>query len=181
MTSSAAVRIFAADPRERASWFGLADIAEVMPTGWSLAGGSLVRLHLQERRGGGGRATRDVDLILDVRAEPTSIRRMSGALRRVGFAPDGMNPSEQHHRWSRGDAQIDVLTPDFLGPRLLDRRHPGFGRLLPTRGAQLGLDRTEAIPVEVVDRLGLSTCTGCPAAEAAGRADRRGVQRVRRD
>ena len=121
-----------------------------MPTGWSLAGGSLVRLHVAERGGSGGRSTRDIDVILDVRAEPHSIRRIVDAFATVGFEPDGLNPSGADHRWTRGDAQIDVLTPDFLGP-ILERKHVGLGRLLPTRGAQFGLHRTQRVRVRVDD------------------------------
>lgn len=122
-----------------------------MPAGWSLAGGSLVRLHLAERHGDGGRSTRDIDVILDVRAHPWSIDKMVTVLRDAGFAPDGLNPSGHDHRWVRGDAQIDVLTPDFLGPNLLDRKFPGLGKLLPTRGAQFGLHRSERVRVRIDD------------------------------
>lgn len=134
MNVTPAARLLTADQRERASWKGLAEISALMPTGWSLAGGSLVRLHVAERGGSGGRSTRDIDVILDVRAEPHSIRRIVDAFATVGFEPDGLNPSGADHRWTRGDAQIDVLTPDFLGP-ILERKHVGLGRLLPTRGA----------------------------------------------
>ena len=140
-----------ADPRERASWEGLADVAAFMPTGWSLAGGSLVRLHIAERGGDGGRSTRDIDVILDVRAEPQAIRKIVTALEASHFERDGLNPAGQDHRWVRGDAQIDVLAPDFLGPYLQERRHPGLGRLLSTRGAQFGLHRTERVNVAVDD------------------------------
>ncbi len=44
---------------------------------------------------------------------------------------------------------MDILTPDFLGPRWLDRRFSGLGYLFPTRGAQFGLHRTECVPVTV--------------------------------
>lgn len=139
-----------ADDRERASWQGLAEISERMPKGWSLAGGSLVRLHIAERGGTGGRSTRDIDLILDVRAEPRSTDRIVQVLKEIGFAPDGLNPAGHDHRWVRDGAQIDILAPDFLGPRL-EWKHPGLGKLLATRGAQFGLDRTETVRVAVDD------------------------------
>lgn len=59
------VRFQTTDPREAASWEGLADLAALMPSGWSLAGGGLVRLPAAERGSPHSRATRDIDLILD--------------------------------------------------------------------------------------------------------------------
>lgn len=151
MNDAPVAHLLTADHREHASWAGMADVARRMPSGWSLAGGSLVRLHLAERQYDSTRSTRDIDVVLDVRAEPRAIDRIVTALRAAGFEPDGLNPSGQDHRWARGDAQIDVLTPDFLGARILDRKHPGIGRPLATRGAQFALDRTERVRVQVDD------------------------------
>lgn len=68
MSTDPVARILTSDPREHASWEALAELSGIMPSGWSLAGGSLVRLHLEERGGDGARVTRDIDLVLDVRA-----------------------------------------------------------------------------------------------------------------
>lgn len=151
MNSLPVAHLLTADRREYASWAGWAEVSELMPDGWSLAGGNLVRLHLEERGSHAARSTRDIDIILDIRAYPGSIKAVVEALRRADFEPDGFNPAGHDHRWVRGDAQIDILTPDFLGPKLLDQKHPGLGRLLPTRGAQLALNRTERVIVKVDD------------------------------
>lgn len=153
MSPEPIARLTTVDPRERASWEGLADLSSAMPRGWSLAGGNLVRLHLAERGSTSARSTRDIDLILDVRAEPGSIKAVVTALRAAGFRPSGFNPAGHDHRWQRGDGQIDVLVPSFLGPHILDRTHDGLGRLLPTRGAQLAIHRTERVPIHVDDLL----------------------------
>lgn len=151
MNPAPVAHILTADSREYASWAGWVEVSAFMPRGWALAGGNLVRLHLEERGRDITRSTRDIDVILDIRAEPQSIRGIVTALRSADFEPDGLNPSGHDHRWVRGDAQIDVLTPDFLGPNLLERKHPGLGRLLPTRGAQFALNRTERVTVRVDD------------------------------
>lgn len=151
MNNVPVAHILTADPREHASWVGWAEVSALMPSGWILVGGNLVRLHLEERGSDAARSTRDIDVILDIRAEPWSIAAVVTALESAHFEPDGFNPSGHDHRWVRGAAQIDVLTPDFLGPNLLDRRHPGLGRLLPTRGAQFALNRTERVTVKVDD------------------------------
>lgn len=150
MTASRPVASFrTTDPREAASWAGLAELSAAMPLGWSLAGGSLVRLLAAENGSPHSRATRDIDVILDVRAHPGSVRKIVVSLRGSGFAAASGNPSGKDYRWVRGDARIDVLTPDFLGPRWMDRRFPGLGFLFPTRGAQFGVHRTQRVLVEV--------------------------------
>ena len=53
---------------ELESWLGLADISDLVPQGWSLAGGSMMRLLACERGYEGSRATRDIDVVLNIRA-----------------------------------------------------------------------------------------------------------------
>lgn len=86
MSTPPVAHILTADIREHASWSGLAEVSSVMPHGWTLAGGNLVRLHLEEREGDITRSTRDIDVILDIRAEPQSIRAIVAALKHAGFA-----------------------------------------------------------------------------------------------
>ena len=59
---------------ELESWLGLADISVLVPQGWSLAGGSMMRLLACERGYEGSRATRDIDVVLNIRAR----RRLIG-------------------------------------------------------------------------------------------------------
>ena len=92
---------------ERSSWLGLADISEIMPQGWSLAGGSMMRLLASERSYAGSRSTHDIDVILDIRASRAHIHQFHEALNNAGFSIAGFNASGQNHRWVRGEAQID--------------------------------------------------------------------------
>lgn len=69
---------------ELESWLGLADISDLVPQGWSLAGGSMMRLLACERGYEGSRATRDIDVVLNIRAR----RRLIG----------GIRPRTQEHR-----------------------------------------------------------------------------------
>ncbi len=75
---------------ERASWLGLADISEIMPQGWSLAGGSMMRLLAAERSYAGSRSTHDIDVILDIRASRAHIRQFHEALSNAGFSISGL-------------------------------------------------------------------------------------------
>ena len=86
---------------ERSSWLGLADISEIMPQGWSLAGGSMMRLLASERSYAGSRSTHDIDVILDIRASRAHIHQFHEALSNAGFSIAGFNASGQNHRWVR--------------------------------------------------------------------------------
>lgn len=55
----------------------------------------------------------------------------------------------------QGRAQIDVLVPSGLSLRTLSWNYPGFGKLLPTRGAQFVLFDVEKVLVQVNDRQGI--------------------------
>lgn len=140
---------------ERSSWWALLDIAKHMPDGWSLTGGALIRLLLEERKHLGARATQDIDVVLDIRARRANVHNFYQALDTLGFVPDGFNASGQNHRWVKGDAQIDVLVPSGLSLRTLSWNYPGFGKLLPTRGAQFVLHDVEKIAVQVESRNGV--------------------------
>ncbi len=144
---------------ERASWEGLRDLARILHDGWTLAGGTLVRLLATERGARFQRSTTDIDLILDIRAHPRTKELIGPALRQAGFAiPPPPNPTGKDHRWVRPvpgrngvEASIDILAPSFLGARIYDTKFPGIGKLLATRGAQFGIDRSEQVIVVVDD------------------------------
>ena len=140
------IRIDTSGP-ELESWLGLAEISQIMPQGWSLAGGSLMRLLVSERNYQTSRSTRDIDVILDVRTQRSFINQFVDALTHIGFTPDGYNTSGQNHRWVRGLAQIDVLVPSGLSERTMGWSFPGINKLLPTRGAQFGINRTSSVHV----------------------------------
>lgn len=148
------VKINALSEAEKETWWALFDIALQMPDGWAITGGSLMRLLLEERRHLGARATNDIDVVLDVRARRANVSEFYEALDRVGFSVDGHNASGQNHRWVRGRAQIDVLVPSGLSLRTLSWNYPGFGKLLPTRGAQFVLFDVEKVLVQVNERQG---------------------------
>lgn len=134
---------------EKESWLGLLAVANKIPDGWALTGGGLMRLLSEERGYSEARATQDVDVILDVRARRSNIGDFYQALDAVGYKPDGFNASGQNHRWVYGHAQIDVLVPSGLSLRTLSWNYPGFGRLLPTRGAQFLLYDLEKVTVHI--------------------------------
>ncbi len=65
-----------------------------------------------------------------------------------------------------GEAQIDILIPSGQSEAARTYEYPGFGRLLETRGAQFGLERTRKASVLCANRQftvnvpdGLGACT----------------------
>lgn len=132
---------------ELESWLGLTDISDIISEGWSLAGGSMMRLLACERGYEGSRATRDIDVILDMRARRRHLDDFVQALRSTGFVIDGYNASGQNHRGVRGSAQIDVLVPSGQSQETLSYNFSGLGKVLTTRGAQFGIDRTSSVMV----------------------------------
>lgn len=137
---------------ELESWLGLADISDLVPQGWSLAGGSMMRLLACERGYEGSRATRDIDVVLNIRARRRLIGEFVHALKSTGFVIDGYNASGQNHRWVRGLAQIDILVPSGQSEKTLSYDFSGLGKVLMTRGAQFGIDRTSSVAVECAGR-----------------------------
>ena len=69
------------------------------------------------------RATDDVDVVVDVRAEPTGIRKLCLWLEERDFDLEGISPEGIGHRYVKpanpGPGQIifDVLAPDNVGKR----------------------------------------------------------------
>jgi len=129
-------------PAQAEAWNGLLDVAERHPTGWTLVGGQMVRLHCIERGVAPARPTDDVDAVLDVRAEPDVLRTFTSALADVGFVSAGESWQGHQHRWRRGAGEIDVLIPRHLGEKAAGRRGASGG---PKRYAPIsGLSRVRA-------------------------------------
>ncbi|HSV38323.1 MAG TPA: hypothetical protein VLI04_06135 [Nocardioidaceae bacterium] len=142
-------------PREQtASWRGLLDLYEKLPTGWTLVGGQLVHLHCAERGQFPERPTNDVDTVVDVRADPTILHTFTEALTDLGFKSAGISAEGRQHRWVRGEASIDVLLPEGIGERAQEREGVTGSPTLPTQGGTQALRRSEVIPVAVDGRTG---------------------------
>ena len=138
--------------KQLASWLGLLDIAELMPEGWTLAGGQLVYMHLTDRGSNDSRPTNDIDAVIDVRGRlNTPVQEFAATLTKVGFIPVVGDPSGNTHRWVRGDATIDILIPRFLRDGVSDGTRSEAGRIttIATAGGQFLLDRSLPTRVNV--------------------------------
>jgi hypothetical protein len=140
--------------RQGEAWSALLDLSERLPAGWTLVGGQMVHLHCSERGVAPTRPTDDVDAVVDVRAEPAALLSFTTVLSELGFVSAGETWVGHQHRWTRGDAQIDVLIPRHLGERAASRRGATGGTTIETPGAQQALDRTQSVDVVLDGRVG---------------------------
>ncbi|MGR0221345.1 hypothetical protein [Agromyces sp. ZXT2-6] len=136
------------------SWHGLLDLAEEVPDGWCLIGGFMVMLHCLERGAVPTRPTDDGDAVVDVRARQTMLHDVTAGLVRVGFHADGITADGHQHRWKRGDAVIDILTPDGIGERAGRAIGVGGATTLQAPGSTQALLRAEQVHVRHGERIG---------------------------
>lgn len=136
------------------SWLGLLDLAEQVPEGWCLIGGFMVMVHCLERGAVPTRPTDDGDAVVDLRARPSALREVTAGLVEVGFLADGITADGHQHRWRRGDAVIDVLTPDGIGERAGQATGVGGATTLQAPGSTQALLRAERVQVQHGDRVG---------------------------
>lgn len=124
----------------RASWVAVAELANAFePETWMVVGGQMVVIHAARVGVAMSRATTDVDVVIDVRAQRRAhAERLSGWLVEQGF--DIERNDEGTDRYRRGDARIDLLAPDNLGGRPV--RTVDGGRILPAPGSTNALKRS---------------------------------------
>jgi predicted nucleotidyltransferase len=130
----------------------LADLFAGWP--WILVGAQMVMLLELEAGRGSGRATRDVDVIVDARAVAGAPRLAAERLLAAGFQPS----PEYAHRFTRDRDQVDLLAPDRLGARAdlttiasrVTVSIPGGSRALSTRRiVSVDVDATGAFELPV--------------------------------
>lgn len=134
----------------RASWAAVAELAEAFqPESWMVVGGQMVAIHAARSGVVMVRATTDVDVVIDVRAQRrVHAQRLSGWLVESGFAIE--RNDEGTDRYRRGDARIDLLAPDNLGEPPV--RTTEGGRILAAPGSTNALKRSGLIRVGLKGR-----------------------------
>ncbi len=129
------------------SWAALVELAPPFGDNWLLVGGQMVFLHEVERSATDVRPTDDVDVVVDLRAEPAGLGRIHSALADAGFAQDLPGPEGTAHRYRRRAAVIDVLAPDNLGAR--GQLRLGAGRTIEAPGTTQAFGRSSIVTVDV--------------------------------
>lgn len=129
------------------SWAALVELAADLGDNWLLIGGQMVFLHEVERGAVEVRPTDDVDVVVNLRAEPAGLSRIHAALVAVGFDQDSPGAEGTAHRYRRDGAVMDVLAPDNVGPRA--RLSLGAGRTIEAPGTSQAFHRSSAATVVV--------------------------------
>jgi len=146
-------------PAQQQGWDVLLDLAVDLPASWCLLGGQMVWLHALEHGAEPPRATEDVDVVVDVRTNPTAIRRLCTWLEVRDFSLEGISAQGIGHRYARealgapGRVVFDVLAPDRLGARA-DLTTTPPARTVSAPGARTALNNSERIDVVVGGRAG---------------------------
>jgi hypothetical protein len=137
-------------------WHLLFDLSDEMPDSWCLIGGQMVALHGLEHGRTDARPSADGDVLVDIRAQPTALRRVTDFLIKRSFQPDP-GPDGLLHRFKikidSNTIVIDILAPDNVGHRA-DLTTSPPGRTLQVPGGSQALHRTERVMVQVEGRTG---------------------------
>jgi hypothetical protein len=104
-------------------WSTVFDVIQATDTNdWVLVGGLMVQLHARRVNIPPPRATKDVDLIVDVAANGASVAHIATALLRIGFEPVvPASRREPIYRFHRDAEQVDLMVADHLPVRLKPR------------------------------------------------------------
>lgn len=129
------------------SWAALVELAPAFGDNWLLVGGQMVFLHATERGVSDVRPTDDVDVVVDLRAEPAGLARIHDALIAANFSQDTPSPDGAAHRYRRAAAVIDVLAPDNVGERA--QLNLGAGRTIEAPGTTQAFRRCDLVTVEL--------------------------------
>jgi len=129
------------------SWAALVELAPVLGDNWLLVGGQMVFLHEVERRSSDIRPTDDVDVVVNIRAQPNGLARVHEALLGAEFSQDPPGPDGAAHRYRRDEAVFDVLAPDNVGERA--KLTLGAGRAIEAPGTSQAFHRCDAVTVEL--------------------------------
>ncbi|MET4704289.1 hypothetical protein [Frigoribacterium sp. UYMn621] len=144
-------------------WSTVFDVIEATDTAdWVLVGGLMVQLHARRAGIPPPRATKDVDLVVDVAANHSNVMSIASALTRIGFEP--IVPSsrkEPVYRFQRNREQVDMMVADHLPSQLKPRfmMRPAFAvtageQSLRRRDTFVVTSTTRTVALGVPDVLG---------------------------
>jgi hypothetical protein len=142
------------EPDDNAAlWRELLDLADVMPVPWVLIGAQMVVLHVRNADGQEPRASRDGDVLVNVRQTPAGTRILAEHLGERGFEMQGPSRQGLGHEFRREGVAIDILAPDNLGVRArLETLNSA--RTVSVPGGTQALSRAERIDVRIDQRTG---------------------------
>lgn len=142
------IKLEPAGKLEQATWEALIRLCQRRPEGWTLIGAQMVTLHAKENGLPALRVSRDLDVLADVRVMSNATAQMSKALIEDGFELVEPSLSGIAHKFVKGDAIIDILAPDGLGPKTKVFTSRPL-RTVSVPGGSQALKRSSKIAVEL--------------------------------
>ncbi len=140
-------------------WKTVFEVAHALDVSdWILVGGLMVQLHARRAALPVPRATKDVDLIVDLLTNRTSLSSTAGSLSALGF--EAIVPDSQRapvYRYARGDEQVDVMIADHLPTGIRPRL-----RLRPALAAEGGAQALNRRDTFIVSSTSGSITIGAP-------------------
>jgi hypothetical protein len=145
-------------PQEE-GWRVLLDLYEAFPGGWCIIGGQMVWLLAHEHGVEPLRATEDIDVVVDIRADQRLIMRLCAWLEAHDFGLNGISADGIGHRYvsatysGPGAVTFDILAPENVGERA-DLTTSPPARTVSAPGTRDALDAAEALEVFLGGRSG---------------------------
>ena len=104
-------------------WSTVFDVIEATDINdWVLVGGLMVQLHARRASIPPPRATKDVDLVVDIAANHAGVTNIASALTRIGFEPIVPDSrKEPIYRFQRDREQVVMMVADHLPSQLKPR------------------------------------------------------------
>lgn len=140
-------------PPQEEGWHVLLDLHEAFLGGWCIIGGQMVWLLAHEHGVEPIRATEDIDVVVDIRADQRLIMRLCTWLEAREFDLDGISTDNIGHRYvsttysGPGKVTFDILAPENVGERA-DLTTSPPARTVSAPGTRDALDAAE--PLEVL-------------------------------
>ena len=143
-------------PVQAEAWAVMFDLYDARPRDWVLLGGQMVTALAAENGRRPPRATVDMDVVADVRAEQGLTAWVARWLTEHGFHLAGINGFGIGHRFERASADagstgrvlVDVLAPEGLGERTSIQTSPP-ARTIEVPAASQALARAQAVHLSV--------------------------------
>jgi hypothetical protein len=136
------------DDLEHRLWRAALELADLQPQGWTLVGAQMVMLHAWEHGVSPTRTSRDLDVLVNIKAIAGGTQQFARRLLDAGFELAMVTPDRRGHRFVRGDVMIDVLAADNLGDRA-DLTTVPPARTIAVPGGSQALRRTEVVDVSL--------------------------------
>lgn len=141
------------DDLEHRLWRTVLELADHEPEGWTLVGAQMVMLHAWEHATSPTRTSRDLDVLVNIKALAGGTQQFARRLLYAGFELAVVTPDGRGHRFVRGDVTIDVLAADNLGERA-DLTTIPPARTIQVPGGSQALRRTEMVEARLGEQIG---------------------------